>query len=900
VTAPLRAGGRRGAPPRALVLIAGAAMALAWVPANADGAAEAAPRTASIAVSSARAEVEALLARLGDAIRARDVKGALSLYSFADSSDAARKRDEFGAIAALDSMTADLRPAQVTVRGDRASAVALSTIRYREHGRDQAQVAWLFYALRKAAGRWTIVSSDDREYAQAAFTDLHVRLEPDSSRMSGVARIRIGIHDGGPDCLLLGLNRGLDVRDVSGDAGEPGGSGVPWTWLRLADVVAVSLPGGKSVSSGDSVTVTVTFEGILFNESQELGYSQVGIAPGGCFASWVTSWYPHVLGTGSKSRGRLAFDVPAGYTVAASGRPDSTRAVGNHEEAVFLVQRRVDFSFAAARYFHREQTVAGVPIGVYFLSGGERKADFYESQCAKILAFERDLYGMYPFDGYALVEIPATAVGNLGGSSEQGMNLFPVGMLPDSVLPLPLLAHEMGHSWWGNYIESDDGPIVSEGLAQLTAVLCIQSLEGDEAMRRFLKYGRPDYPQSASLYFRAFAPDSASDLPLATPSMRTSARGVLHDLADVKGHFVYEMLREEIGDGPFVSALRQIVATRGNLSVKLRDLRAGWEKASGRNLGAFFRQWFYRPGAPALALRDSVVVRRGKLILEGSVRQTRDLFRAPVEIVAVTDRGPIVRRVEVADRETPFAFTLPGRPEIVLLDPDYKLLSWLPEFEDGLLMQRVASLRGLGRQEIALPMLNAYLDSIPDAMDALYQVGLCLQERGDPAGAERRYRRVADRYDLYPSYAPVVPLSFLHLGEVCDLQGRRSEAIEYYRRVASLPDVADSRAEAEARLQRPYVTPPSSPPPSDDVLRSYVGTYVGAPVGEVEVEYTEYGLEAKTSPSKLRTYLTWMHGSRFRAAARESITLEFVRGGDRTTGLTLHSPRGDFLLTRRE
>ena len=103
-------------------------------------------------------------------------------------------------------------------------------------------------------------------------------------------------------------------------------------------------------------------------------------------------------------------------------------------------------------------------------AGGEAKAALYMKEAARTLRCERGLYGPYPFDGYAVVEIPSTETGSLGGSSEQGMNLFPVGVLPDDEFPLLLLGHEIGHSGWGNLVGSDDGPILDEGLAQMKAI----------------------------------------------------------------------------------------------------------------------------------------------------------------------------------------------------------------------------------------------------------------------------------------------------------------------------------------------------------------------------------------------------------------------------------------------
>jgi len=241
----------------------------------------------------------------------------------------------------------------------------------------------------------------------------------------------------------------------------------------------------------------------LFNEAEEYGYSQVNIGHQGSFASWVTHWYPRVSGGFTKSRGRISYTVPQGWTVASSGKLVKKEIVENKERHIFEVNAPLDYSFGAANYFHHKEMVDDIVIGVYFLQGESAKADLYVDKCAKIIRYLKNLYGMYPYDSYSIVELPPDVTGNLGGSSEQGMNLYPVGILAEDTFNLPLFAHEIGHSWWGNWVQSAEGPILDEGLAQMTAVFCVEEFMGKKTMRDFLKNGMPEYSQSAKMYFQA-------------------------------------------------------------------------------------------------------------------------------------------------------------------------------------------------------------------------------------------------------------------------------------------------------------------------------------------------------------------------------------------------------------
>jgi hypothetical protein len=738
-----------------------------------------------------RGEIEPLLRSIETAAGARDLPGVLAAYDPADPALLDRARNVAQGWLAHDELHLTYRLGALTGDSDKAEAIVFRSVRYTEHGRAQVDHGWQTVRLRRTASGWRIVSEEDRVYALCAGTDLRVEILPEEGRMRGTATLRIEVIAAGEDSLLLRLNRGLEVKSVTA------GVGGPLRFEREADAIVV--PQAQELRKGDAPSLVIAFEGTLFNESKEDGYSQVSIAPGGSFASWVTSWYPRLQGIAAKSKGRITYVVPPGITVVSTGRFEGSRVEGQREQ-VFTIDEPLDFSFAAAKYYAREAIVDGTRLGVYLLRGGDAKADLYIQECVRTLRYQRELYGRYPYEGYAVVEIPSEETGTLGGSSEQGMNLFPAGVLPDDAFPLLLVAHEMAHGWWGNLIRSGDGAITDEGLAQITAVLCLREFQGEAAMRRFLKVGGPGYSQSAAQYFVRFAGPKGRDYPLGGTAAGSDAAIALHDIADTKGMFVYDMLRQRIGQEAFVRGLRKIVGGFAGRSVTLSDLRAAWEKASGTELRAFFQQWFSRTGAPDLVLQATTEAAGPGFVTSGTIAQTGDSYDVVVEIALASPGHRETKTVAVSGASTPFSFRTETKPDWVVLDPEYKILRWTPGFRNYPLLKDGRELASKGRNEEAIAKLEEFVARAPESLEGRYRLGVACEETGKLERAEPCFRFVLDRYASLGVYEPAVSLSQLHLGHVLDRTGRRDEAKEAYRNALALPDESGSHKDAESRL----------------------------------------------------------------------------------------------------
>jgi tetratricopeptide (TPR) repeat protein len=830
---------------------------------SAEPAAPAAIKTASAAQRSA---IDAVLQSLARALTAADEAATLTHYDPAEELLLVATRREVQALRGRAQTDVKLRLARLVVAADGAEASVLRSVGYTEHQRQHMERRWLTMRLRRNGPAWRIVAEQEQEGVRTASNDLTLELLPDAGMLRGQSTLQVDITSSGADGLLLQLNRGLDITALSDERGRR----LPFS--RTADSIEVPQP--RQLRAGERRVLKIRFAGRLFNESREQGYSQVAISPSGSFASWVTHWYPRLTGSASKAKGRLQYLVPTGISVASNGRLETVTQQGATESYSFLVERPLDFSFAAARYVQRTESIDGVQVAIYLLAGDDSKARLYQQQTARVLQVQRALYGSYPYDAYALVEIPAEETGGLGGSSEQGLNLFPTGVLPERSFPLPLVAHEIGHSWWGNLVKARDNAMLDEGLAQLSAMLCVLEIDGEAAMRRFVRNGYPGYPQSAQQYFARFA--TGNDHALGVAPNGASEAAALHDLADTKGMMVYSMLRDLIGQQALVQGLRDLAARFADRTITLADLQQVLQKSSGRKLDTFFQQWLMRTGAPELTLNAAVRAAERGHEVTGTISQTGDLYELDVDVVLTSDGKRVRHRVPVAAAATT-TFTLPSdfRPERIVLDPEYKVLRWTPELRHRMLLHEGQALTSMRRMNAAVGRLEEYLARAPASLTGRFQLGVAHTQAGELSKAEISLRRVLDYYRDVQVFEPAVSASQLQLGRVLDLMGRRAEALSAYQQTLSLPDVDGSHQAAQSALITAYALPAGAAGPKREVLLGYAGNYASPSGIALSVQVGSLDLLRFDGAGANNRVLEWIEGSRFRVADSAETLVEF-------------------------
>ena len=106
----------------------------------------------------------------------------------------------------------------------------------------------------------------------------------------------------------------------------------------------------------------------------------------------------------------------------------------------------------------------------------------------------------------------------------------------------------MGHQWWAHQVigaNMQGGTMLSETLAQYSALMVMKRLYGEDAMRRFLKF-------ELDRYLRSRGGEAIEELPLA----RVENQQYIHYQ---KGSLVMYLLQDRLGEAAVNRALRSVI-----------------------------------------------------------------------------------------------------------------------------------------------------------------------------------------------------------------------------------------------------------------------------------------------------------------------------------------------------
>jgi hypothetical protein len=194
----------------------------------------------------------------------------------------------------------------------------------------------------------------------------------------------------------------------------------------------------------------------------------------------------------------ITLSTTADQTPIAPGRRVSDVVRGGRRIARFVSEApiREKFSVQSARYAEKHRRHAGVDLAVYHHPAHAWNVDRMLDALAPSLDYYRASFGPYPFDHVRIVEYPGYA-----NNAQAFAGTVPYsetyGFIADLREPETVdhvtatTAHELAHQWWAHQVTGADmqgSMVLSETLAQYSAMMILRKLGGDDQMRGALRY----------------------------------------------------------------------------------------------------------------------------------------------------------------------------------------------------------------------------------------------------------------------------------------------------------------------------------------------------------------------------------------------------------------------------
>uniref|UniRef100_UPI002FDE2795 M1 family metallopeptidase n=1 Tax=Phenylobacterium sp. TaxID=1871053 RepID=UPI002FDE2795 len=212
------------------------------------------------------------------------------------------------------------------------------------------------------------------------------------------------------------------------------------------------------------------------------------------------------------------------------------------------------FSVQSARYAVRRETYKGVDLAVYHHPGHPWNVERMMAAMKRSLDYYQANFSPYQFRQARIIEFPgyedyAQAFANTIPFSESiGFTADPDK--PDKIdFATYVTAHEMAHQWWAHQVIGADmqgGTVLSETLAQYSALLVMEQTYGPEGIRKFLR-------NELDSYLAARGGQAVEE----TPLIRVENQPYIHYR---KGSLVMYLLRDQIGEAKVNAALRSLLA----------------------------------------------------------------------------------------------------------------------------------------------------------------------------------------------------------------------------------------------------------------------------------------------------------------------------------------------------
>jgi ABC-2 type transport system permease protein len=216
------------------------------------------------------------------------------------------------------------------------------------------------------------------------------------------------------------------------------------------------------------------------------------------------------------------------------------------------------YSFMSARYEVARSEWNGINIEVYYLKEHPWNVPKMLNSVKKSFSYYMQNFGPYAHKQARIIEFPriASFAQAFPGTMPYSESIGFIANLehPDDIdFVFYVVGHEMGHQWWAHQVvgaNMQGATLLSETMAQYSALMTMEKEYGRDAMRKFMQYEMDSYLRSRG-----------TELLKERPLLRVEdSQGYIHYR---KGSVVMYYLKEMIGEEAVNRALRKVLGQYG-------------------------------------------------------------------------------------------------------------------------------------------------------------------------------------------------------------------------------------------------------------------------------------------------------------------------------------------------
>jgi aminopeptidase N len=500
---------------------------------------------------------------------------------------------------------------------------------------------------------------------------LELELLPAERALRGHERLRFIVREGGLSEIELDL-AGLvvqRVRDLDG---------AELRFRQERDELFVGFP--RPLAAGEAREIAIDYagrpqRGLWFVAEKDGRPTQV-FTQGAC--DDARAWFACVDHPAERATSEIVVRMPRSWTAICAGE-----RVERTEEGEFALERwRANFphpayleTLCAGEFATQRAAWDGLPLEYLAARSLEPLIDpSFDETSAVLACFSRLTGQRYPYPKYAQVcvaEFPFGGMENISATTLTENALVDERGARDAPMA-GLVAHEAAHQWFGDLVTCADwsDAWLNEGCATYFGALYTAEAQGPDAFALAIAdMQETDAAADQGAARRAVVYDRCVDpLDLFTGRIYAGAAVRLH------------LLRGQLGDALFFAGLRNYLAENAGKSVRTRDLRAAFERASGRDLARFFEQWFLSPGHPEFAVAWKWDEGQKQLVVSVDQRQrvedgTPAAYETPAELEIKLGGETRLERLEIRSRKQLFQFDCAEKPRWLRFDPH----GWIPK-----------------------------------------------------------------------------------------------------------------------------------------------------------------------------------------------------------------------------